>query len=388
MSIDFNVILKISECCPLACDYCYYFRNITSKHKARPTCIKQNTVNQLCKLIMDYNKTKRIDRVHIALHGGEPLVVGKIRFKEICESIKSILDIPHTLSVQTNGVLIDREWIQIFKDYDISVGISSDGPERYHDIHRKMKNGQGSFALVDKSIRQCLVEQVKCGILLVVDPDFPPNEIFNYLIQDLKITSMDLLLRDYTVDTIPSDQYVQKVKRYMKCMLQSWIKFDDSEVHIRVFDSMLNLLLGKKSRLEFGFSNSSNEIQTITVYTDGDISPADELISISNSFMNTNMNVWSHTLNEVFNLPIFHEICNASKACPTACSDCYLKHVCCGGGGLLERYSKKNKFNNKSVYCSVWKELFAEMIHLMLSCGYPKDRLLSVLLGGPNNEII
>jgi uncharacterized protein len=70
------VIFKISEGCPLACDYCYYFRNMVNPHKSRPIKIEKGVTQKLCDRITEFNEKNKISHVSFSLHGGEPLFVG------------------------------------------------------------------------------------------------------------------------------------------------------------------------------------------------------------------------------------------------------------------------------------------------------------------------
>ncbi len=57
-------------------------------------------------------------------------------------------------SVQSNGVLIDDEWIDLFAGLSVNVGLSIDGPKRFHDRHRVDHQGGGSFDAVVTAIRR------------------------------------------------------------------------------------------------------------------------------------------------------------------------------------------------------------------------------------------
>jgi uncharacterized protein len=48
-------------------------------------------------------------------------------------------------SFQTNGMLITKAWCDFFKEWQVEVGVSVDGPQKFHDVHRKTRSGQGTF---------------------------------------------------------------------------------------------------------------------------------------------------------------------------------------------------------------------------------------------------
>ncbi|CNK64389.1 galns arylsulfatase regulator (Fe-S oxidoreductase) [Yersinia frederiksenii] len=45
-----------------------------------------------------------------------------------------------SLALQTNGTLIDDEWISLFEKYLVNVSISIDGPKHINDRHRPPPN--------------------------------------------------------------------------------------------------------------------------------------------------------------------------------------------------------------------------------------------------------
>ena len=66
--------------------------------------------------------------VNFTWHGGEPLLMGKNLFRKVLdyqESRKTKCN--YTNIIQTNGMLLDSEWFEIFEQHDVSLGISIDG---------------------------------------------------------------------------------------------------------------------------------------------------------------------------------------------------------------------------------------------------------------------
>ena len=47
------------------------------------------------------------------------------------------------MPIQTNGTLVDPEWAEFFRENDVLVGISIDGPQVLHDAYRVNKGGKG-----------------------------------------------------------------------------------------------------------------------------------------------------------------------------------------------------------------------------------------------------
>ncbi len=82
------------------------------------------------------------DPLEITFHGGEPLVPGAAFYREALPLLRESLA-PHRVSftVQSNLWLLTGELCELFKEYEVSLGTSLDGPEVVNDAQR----GPGYF---------------------------------------------------------------------------------------------------------------------------------------------------------------------------------------------------------------------------------------------------
>ena len=111
-----EVILKITERCNLDCDYCYFFNAGDDSYKKHAAFISHDTVALLVRRLEEFAGEHKLQKIAIHLHGGEPLLMPKARFDRICEEIRSSLTpiVDLSMTIQTNGMLVDLEWIEIF----------------------------------------------------------------------------------------------------------------------------------------------------------------------------------------------------------------------------------------------------------------------------------
>lgn len=120
------IIFELTRDCNLHCKYCY----VKDKHLYKGEVMDF----ELYKKVIDKIVTERLiqernERLQLNFHGGEFTLVGKKMFKAYAEyAIKTFLenDIKFELGCQTNATLIDDEWIELFKHYNITVGVSLD----------------------------------------------------------------------------------------------------------------------------------------------------------------------------------------------------------------------------------------------------------------------
>ena len=90
----------------------------------------QEVVVATLKSIDDYLKTIPSKTIELTFHGGEPLIAGidfYNRFFDLAD--KYIKSGKVKYSIQTNGSLLNLEWISLFKEHDVSIGVSLDGNE-------------------------------------------------------------------------------------------------------------------------------------------------------------------------------------------------------------------------------------------------------------------
>src|SRR5262249_49781242 len=97
------------------------------------------------------------DQVTILWHAGEPLVLGVDYYEAAFSCIGKVcpagLSIDH--SIQTNGILINDKWCDFFQKWNVSLGVSIDGPQEVNDAARRTRAGKGTYDKVITGIN-CL----------------------------------------------------------------------------------------------------------------------------------------------------------------------------------------------------------------------------------------
>ena len=110
------LMLLLTTECNLRCSYCY--RDDESIHQVMSRELAAEALSFI----------SRTDKhVHVQMTGGEPALVPEL-IEWIASEIRNKAGRPVTIGVQTNGTLIDAALIEIFKKYNIQVGVSLDGP--------------------------------------------------------------------------------------------------------------------------------------------------------------------------------------------------------------------------------------------------------------------
>src|SRR5256885_2058049 len=135
-----TVILKLTECCNIVCTYCYVFEFDKEISGQRPFFFRREILDCTLDRLAEHFVASGRCGVFISLHGGEPLLLGKSRFRDYVQTIRKRLEMfDVVMGTQTNGLLIDDEWLDLFSEEDVHFSVSLDGPLSTYDKYRLRK---------------------------------------------------------------------------------------------------------------------------------------------------------------------------------------------------------------------------------------------------------
>jgi uncharacterized protein len=126
----------------------------------------------------------------VEFHGGEPLLQKKRHFVQMCQKVQTTAQQSNLNSIkfalQTNGILIDTEWIRIVKEYNVGISISLDGTKKLNDIYRLDKKEHGTYERVVSKIKLCQENDYQFGLLSVINPEANGADVYNHFTKELK----------------------------------------------------------------------------------------------------------------------------------------------------------------------------------------------------------
>ena len=350
-----TVLLKVASRCNLDCGYCYVYHmgdeawRLQPKHM--PVAVELATVRQLADLY-----SRQGQALSVVLHGGEPLVIGTRRVHRLCQQLRRALPPPCGVHVQTNGVLLTDEIIDIFVQFNVGISISIDGPSEVHDRTRIDHTGRGSHRLVAKAISRLTSRSdaipLFAGVLAVIDPTSRPDLVYAAL-KETGAPSIDFLARDGNHTCLPSGKASvgsTEYGRWMVGLLNVYLS-DPTPPRIRVFDDMLRIILGGRAQKE---GVGTTDYGILVIETDGRIHKNDTLKVAhqgADRFANKSWSVLSDSLLDVVRTDAYADYYRQQRPTARACRVCPELAVC-GGGMVAHRWSKDRGFDNPSVYCA------------------------------------
>jgi uncharacterized protein len=168
--------------CNLNCTYCYYLSKQELLGKPESGVISDETLETF---IRQYFEGQNHKEVVFSWQGGEPTLLGLDFFRKVVSLEKKYCP-PHVRcenDLQTNGTLLDDDWCRFLRDENFLVGLSIDGPKHLHDLHRKDKEGKGSFDRVFRAAKLLKKHKVNFATLSCVNRDTAkhPLEVYRFL---------------------------------------------------------------------------------------------------------------------------------------------------------------------------------------------------------------
>ncbi|WP_407178313.1 radical SAM protein [Bradyrhizobium sp. STM 3562] len=339
-----QLLVKVVTRCNIDCSYCYWFRDAAVY--AKPKLLSEEVAQQLLLRIEEHLTRYSFHDFPIVLHGGEPLLWGTTnfhRFAGACASISSRTGTEMPIAVTTNGVLIDDEWLDCFEAHNISVAISLDGPAHIHDAHRRTFQGTGTHAAVERAARMLVSRDIGVSALAVCNPAYPPSQYVEFFAEH-GIAYYDIMIPDATVDEKPPS-----IAAFYNGLFDLWLEANRSKptVNIRIISDMIAAMLANNSPTEgVGY----RPVELCTIMTDGTVEAHDVLRIAGDGLTQTTFNIFEHAIDEVRNEPTWKVARDASINLCEKCRQCKFMNAC-GGGYLPHRFSRKNGYDNPSVYC-------------------------------------
>ena len=351
------VVFKIAQRCNLNCDYCYVYNRGDDSWKHRPPIVSDEVVEMLGKRISEHCAEYSVRRFTIEFHGGEPLLVGKVRMQRIVDLLRKCVSVEMRFILQTNGTLLDYEWLELFRRNSISFGISLDGPPEIADKHRVFIHGGGTTGIVLDKIRELrragpLFDQLLGGILCVVDPSVNGADLVRWFCAN-DFPYFEFLLPDGNYANPPAWQGVEPMRRFLLEAFDAWYAMGKDAPQIRLFETMLLGFMGIKPELD---ALGGDLRKLCVIESDGSIGISDVLRFCKGDFPQDGLNIFADSLEtrtDTYQIERLQRPCSRCQACP------HLKS--CGGGYLPHRYDGSG-FANPSIYCDALYALGERMV--------------------------
>ncbi|MGA4726169.1 FxsB family cyclophane-forming radical SAM/SPASM peptide maturase [Micromonospora taraxaci] len=352
-------ILKVHSRCNLACDYCYMYELADRSALADPLLMAPDVFDHACQRIREHVHAHRQTAVRIVLHGGEPLLVGAPNLVRMASQLReAIAPSQAQITVQTNGTLLTRHALTVLADAQVRIGVSLDGDRTANDRHRRYASGRSSYDEVDRALR-LLAERpdAYAGVLCVVDLVADPRQTYEALLS-YRPPMVDFLLPHANWEAPPPRRGADPSPygTWLAAAFDAWYDTSPRLTRVRLFEELINLLFGGRSRTE---SLGLSPVAAVVINTDGAYEQVDTLRSTYPGAVGTDLTVFTDTFDDVLHHPAVVARQMGVDALAATCRTCPVHRVC-GAGNYPHRY-RAGSFTNPSVYCPDLLHLIAHV---------------------------
>jgi uncharacterized protein len=157
-----TLVLQPTPFCNIACSYCYL------PNRSDRSVMSRETIAATFRRVFESGWAA--PELNVIWHAGEPLVLPVEWYREAFAIAASGqpqgVQLRH--AVQTNGTLITPAWCALFREHQVGVGVSIDGPRALHDRHRRTRGGAGTFDKTIAGIRLLRQEQIDFHVITVL----------------------------------------------------------------------------------------------------------------------------------------------------------------------------------------------------------------------------
>lgn len=369
--MTFSLLVKpASADCNLRCAYCFY---LAKKSLYPQTARPRMSDAVLERMIGSYMATDQ-PTYSFGWQGGEPTLMGAAFFRRVTELQQAYGRAGALVAngLQTNATLIDDELAEHLARYRFLVGVSLDGPQPRHDLHRLTADGRGSHARVLQGLETLRRARVEYNVLVLVNRDNAqrPAEIYRYLL-DLGVTFHQYIpcveldqegrLEPYSVDGALWGDFLLGI-------LDEWVKGDVRRVSVRQFDSVLTMLVdGTPNVCHMG----ADCRQYFVVEHNGDVYPCDFFVEPGLRLGNIMSDGWD----DLAASPKFRQFGQQKSRWNESCSSCPFVRLC-AGDCLKHRLYADGDPSHLSLLCDGWKRFYGRALPVFeaLASGIRRDR--------------
>lgn len=338
----------VGDHCNLKCEYCYEIQRLSGSHE------KVMEIDQMRTYLTNFVGSHS-DITDIFLHGGEPMLAGKAFFEAFVDCVKSLgLYGKLTLGVQTNGTLLDQEWVDFFREHEFSIGVSLDGDKAINDRFRVDHKGKGSYDQVMKGIRLLQQNDMAFGIISVVSGEFAtqPGIARRILEHHVSIGAKFVDIhpaftpQDTSGDSAECNMSRDQYTNFMTELAYAWAQSTNPDLRLRCIEDLIQNLTNEKSLSCFagGFCTS-----IVGIDPSGAVSPCTRPFNDLYTFGNAGQ----MTVNELEEQPSYKKFVADEGYGQHITKHCEWSSLCGQGNCPHERFTDgKQDPAGKHIFCA------------------------------------
>lgn len=341
-----KVFIRPANHCNFICKHCFLDKEILKKEE-----LSINDVKCFFDLLV-----KDFSIIFVRFHGGEPTLVGKEYYRELFSYQKKLsekFNVVFNNTIQTNGLLLDEEYIQILMDANSTIGISYDGnhnnvlrphSEEVYERINLLKKSKARFSAI-------CVETEKSVENLFETYEWFQKESIHFKFHP--ILPRGFAKRDHSL-TLNIENYVSKISQ----LYTHWLKDLDCKIHISTFEEFMQIRNNQLFKKRWFERNKFSLNSDGKLYVFGYPNEINYALGSVRDFS---------SIKEVFSVPNYRKLqTDIEEIILEKCSFCSVKDIC-GGTCICSSFLFDDNEQNISYSCELARQTFEVILKINLS---------------------
>lgn len=224
------ITLKPTHACNMRCKHCYHASEGFATDQLKP----EAAMKMLDVVSNEY------DQISVSFHGGEPTLWGIDNIRCVLEHEKLILaqkpNVKFKNMIQTNALLLNKDWFDMFKEWDFVVGTSFDGPHN-DDLRSNTET-------VYRNLKAMQATGVKFGTLCVetgksIDSTLKTYEWFKR--EGINYKILALFMSGAAVDHVDLELDINVYVDHLAELYKVWLFDKDCNIMMRTCEDLLKV---------------------------------------------------------------------------------------------------------------------------------------------------
>jgi uncharacterized protein len=357
------IVLQPTPYCNIRCSYCY-LGNRDDRRLMTNAVIEAIREKIFADLDADASPT-------VVWHAGEPTAAPISWYEHAYERLRDVTPRAASFAMQSNGIAIDENWIELLRRTNTSVSLSIDGPQHFHDLRRRTRNDKPTWRLAVGALRRLQDAGFEPNVICVLHPDaLTRPDAYYAFCRDHSITqisfSIDELEGANRSSSFSARDYKQDVTDFLAAILEEAYA-EGYPLHVREVERIAAILTGSAA-------SQNEQIEpwdTIVVAADGSVSTfSPEFTEVSApGYQNFIFgNILEGSLQDFDATALLkktaHEIASGVDACRCDCR----YFAVCGGGAPVNKMSENGRLDSaETVFCRLSVQSAADALAAFLA---------------------
>lgn len=350
----------MTENCNLRCKYCY-----VEKHHLNNPNINLNILIESLKKIIDENAHRG---TKIILHGGEPLTIS---YKSMEVFLNSVIQYANSknyrimFSIQTNGTLIDENWVAIFRKFKIRVGLSLDGCDEHQNQYRIDNLNNNVFKKVMSTISFLKEHKIQFGVIITINKNHigKEKELLDFIQENrIKCNIRPAFFTKGQNDLY--DMYMNPIEyaSFFCKIFDIWFNEDNKydTFYIKEFEEIIRKVINGEKECHSCVDSNDCSKHFLSIGYNGNCYPCNRLYGDSKFYLG---NLLTDSIYEIMSQGYRLSSKRIEKL--KACQNCEIVNICHGGCPAVS-YLTNGDYYEKDFFCEAYKLIYLHVKEVLV----------------------